>query len=291
MKEYCQILIENDDNKPKGRIFGLDTQLNFDPTTLLADLRFTEHLFQNFNLVPFDDWDYAFEYGFEEKIKVKDREREQYYKLIIAIRKIIEESSDTHKDINLSTIELLRTYFDITGHFIPSNLLPNFFAKMAPDAASENKTTVHYSHYSIEDALACDVSKFHSYFYRCYSLADAVFSILHFLALGRYKFKKCLHCGRYFATKTDKQKYCQRKSPYSKYTHLNCEQAVRNISQDIKRGYKRIYNNLTQSHSDDKGTLNAFLSDYAECFKAFKQEPNTQNINYCFYVIKEKKWY
>lgn len=291
MKKYCQILIKNNNNKPEALVFGLDKLLNFDPTTILSDLRFTEHLFLNYDLAPFDDWDYVFEYGFGERIRVKDREREQYYKLIIAIRKIIEESNDTHSAIDLLMIELLRTYFDITNHFIPSNLLPNFFAKAAPDAAVENEITVHYSHYSIEDALACDVSKFHSYFYECYSLADVVFSILHFLALGKYKFKMCLHCGRYFATQTDKQKYCQRKSPYSEYIHLNCEQAVRNISQEISRGYKRIYNNLTQNHRDDTDTFNAFLSDYAECLEAFKQEPNTQNINNCFYVVKEKKWY
>jgi len=291
MKEYCQILIENKNNKPNGRIFGFDKVLSFDPTTILADLRFTEHLFLDYNLVPFDDWDYAFEYGFAEKIKIQDKDREQYHKLIITIRKIIEKSNNTHNTINLSTVELLRTYFDITNHFIPSNLIPNFFAKIATDAASENIMTVHYSHYSIEDALACDVSKFHSYFYECYSLADAVFSILHFLALGRYKFKKCLHCGKYFATQTDKQKYCLRNSPYPGYTHLNCEQAVRNISQDFKRSYKRIYNNLSQNHNDDMDTLNAFLSDYSECVKVFKKEPNTQNINYCFYILKEKRWY
>lgn len=60
-----------------------------------------------------------------------------------------------------------------------------------------------------------------------------------------------MHCNTLFATISEKTKYCKQKSPYPNYTHLNREQAVRNISQQIKRKYKKIYNNLLQNHTDD----------------------------------------
>jgi len=82
--------------------------------------------------------------------------------------------------------------------------------------------------------------------YTCYDVKDIIFSVVHYLILQKYQFNQCSHCGRYFATKTLKNKYCKRKSPYTGYGRFSsfeqteCEQAVRDILQEIRRDIRRI---------------------------------------------------
>ena len=83
------------------------------------------------------------------------------------------------------------------------------------------------------------------FMYTCYSMEDIIFSVFHFLVLMDYKFNMCHHCLKFFATTTLKRKYCNRKSPYPKYEHLPCEEAVRNIKQLLARKRKVIYDKLS----------------------------------------------
>ena len=66
----------------------------------------------------------------------------------------------------------------------------------------------------------------------------------------------CAHCGKPFCVPicraTSNAKYCKRLSPCIlsdelSYTHLPCEQAVRNIRQQLARMRKTIYNSLYNS--------------------------------------------
>lgn len=66
----------------------------------------------------------------------------------------------------------------------------------------------------------------------------------------------CAHCGKPFCVpichETSNTKYCKRLSPCVlsdklSYTHLPCEQAVRNIRQQLGRMRKRIYDSLYNS--------------------------------------------
>ena len=58
------------------------------------------------------------------------------------------------------------------------------------------------------------------------------------------KIRKCNHCGKLYYYNHEKQIYCKRKSPYENYTHLECEQAVRNIKKKLSDRNKSIKSNL-----------------------------------------------
>lgn len=275
-----------------------DTQsLTFNPTTILAKLNYKNEP-ANINDIDFDDWDYEYEYGFGKKLKILNRE--QYYKLVIAIRKLIKNSLENHTAPDLTTIEILRMYFDITNTFIASKTKP--LEIKVPINNSEtfslpliNPPSVHinfhYSNYSLDSALREDLASFQVYIYDCTTLADVVYSILHFQSICGLKYRKCMHCNTLFATISEKSKYCKQKSPYPNYTHLNCEQAVRNISQQIKRKYKRIYNNLLQNHADDNMQLIRFTDQFNQFSKKVRDNPTPENIDLLFEVLDQTKWY
>ena len=283
MKAAKYTILINTAEAPIGMLNSHNANLSFNPTTVLCDLSYKNTPLDNTDF-HFDDWDYSHEYAFGEKIKIENRE--QYYKLVITIKKMILESQKTNAVLNYSNIDFLRSFFDITYQFTPMRNMKNLqrFSK------TEMRPVI-YSMYHIDTALSLNFSDITQYFYECYSMSDIIFAILHFLASRQYKFNICAHCGRYFATTSYKQKYCFRKSPMQQYAHLNCEQAVRNITQEINRGYKRIYNNLHQNHAEENNTISNFLKKYDAARNDFNIHPNIENIEKCFTVLDKKQWY
>lgn len=92
-------------------------------------------------------------------------------------------------------------------------------------------------------------SKKCSHFSSCPNVRGNV--VRPYLAVNNYKFLLCAHCGKPFCVpisrKTSRVKFCKRNSPcvlapHLNYTHLTCEQAVRNIRQQLARMKKRLYN-------------------------------------------------
>lgn len=90
------------------------------------------------------------------------------------------------------------------------------------------------------------VSKCH-----CENIISIVLLCLRYLSMNNYKFLLCEHCGKPFcipkSRKTSRTKYCNRFSPCIlddglDYRHLHCEQATRNIKQQLSRMKKRCYN-------------------------------------------------
>ena len=130
--------------------------------------------------------------------------------------------------------------------------------------------------------------------YTCYSLEETIFAIWHYLIFHGYnKFNQCHHCGNYFSTNTLKQKYCNDNSPYDGYTHLDCEQAVRNIKQKLIRRRKVIYTNLFYNYNND--ILYQFLDEYDKMNVIIKERSSVENLkNLENFLDKEtvsKRWY
>ena len=92
---------------------------------------------------------------------------------------------------------------------------------------------------------------FFDYFYQCWNPADILFAILHFLSINNYKFKKCKHCGKYFATNNFKIEYCKNKSGYPNYEKYECGEAVKRIRQQIRRQSELINKNLRTNYLGD----------------------------------------
>ena len=150
------------------------------------------------------------------------------------------------------------------------------------------------------------------YSYRSRNIQGMVAAILHYYLINDYNIIKCAHCGRYFATQTLKRKYCPRKSPllgeFSGGKNNNCEQTMRNSTQQIKRKIAKIHEKieenplyLTISVSKDSiphKQLAVFQSEFIKnCDKyweAVKKEPTCENIKlFNDYIEKElraKRW-
>jgi len=124
-------------------------------------------------------------------------------------------------------------------------------------------------------------------------IKEVVYALLYYYALNDLKLAKCEHCRRWFAIDTFKIKYCTRKSIVDGYTHLCCEQAVRNILQRIYENKKKIYNLMTayqQNYGNEK--VNNFLDKYAQyskCAKRFSAENLSEWLRFLTKFRKELK--
>jgi len=130
--------------------------------------------------------------------------------------------------------------------------------------------------------------------YTCYSLEEVLFAVWHYLIFHGYiKFNQCHHCNTYFATKSLKTIYCTNMSPYEGYTHLNCEQAVRNIKQKLARRRKVIYRNLENDYHDD--ILTGFINQCDDFNSAITDRSSIENLKaYEHFLDKEtvkNTWY
>lgn len=132
------------------------------------------------------------------------------------------------------------------------------------------------------------------------SILDIVFHLLYYYTLNNLKLVKCEHCGRWFATSTLKTKYCPRNSPIKGYTHLNCEQAVRNIKQQCSRKKNRIE---TKANNANKGNVlnhsySSFIVDFqkqCDCYierlsKRLSVNNLSDYLHFLDRVEKAKEW-
>lgn len=122
--------------------------------------------------------------------------------------------------------------------------------------------------------------------YYCYTsseIVDVVFSSIHFALENGYKFSECAHCGRWFfkdgSRAGSRKKYCNRQSTFKGYEHLPCEQAVRNISQELQREKKRIYNSIVREHLSTEKCVYDFLDKCAEYMSKIKECASVQNLS------------
>lgn len=133
----------------------------------------------------------------------------------------------------------------------------------------------------------------HYCIYECFSIRDAVFSILHYLFLNEYELMKCEHCGKYFARKKSKnagkRKYCPRFSPHKKYTGETCAVAVNKIRSKIRSRKNNIYKYINSYYP------NAAVPFCDEFAALFKKASSIEELELLEYITSEKyvkeKWY
>ncbi len=303
-----------EDGIPKGVLTGLTTNYCFDPRIVLCELRYDKDvnlLLQDSNF-EFDDFDYKMEFAFDANEPFVIYKRDKYVAVVNTIIRLIRDSEKNGSEIDFRIIETLRSYFDLQFKFTPSVQIPNIFKipkitysenpredfnsifetkeyiKRIPSNHQTKELSFDFYHTSYEKAISYDVTAFHNYFYQCYSQADIIFAIFHFLVLCKYKFKKCEHCGKYFATQTLKQIYCYRNSPYPKYEHLECCDAVKDIKQSLRRTRRKIEKNL---YNNQPLKNDNFITKSAELLDTAKKHPTIENISKAFDYINTDKWY
>lgn len=123
------------------------------------------------------------------------------------------------------------------------------------------------------------------------SALEVVYALLYYYAFNGYKLVKCEHCGRWFATTTFKIKYCPRRSTFPGYTHLNCEQAVKNIRQQCLRVKNRIETKINNAQQLDFTMRLSFLQECDSYYFAAKESPTVGNLEryYAFLCDTEKR--
>lgn len=278
------VVIYKSQKEIKGEIelVGSGKKIEFNPLNILSDLSYSE------DKTPLPDEisasDYKYEYGFGKKIEIFDTEQYAYTAMCIKyLLKHIAESK-TQNILKLNDIELLKSYCHITFRFFPLELCSNELEFSYNPIPSYPPAPSLVS--AIDDFNFKSCQKF---FYLCYFSADIIYSILHFLAFNEYKINRCSHCEKYFATDTNKQKYCSRNSPYPKYDHLNCESAVRNILQELTRKSRRIYKNLDKYYMPEH--REKFYKAYDSKISEVKENPTIKNIESCLSILEKEKWY
>lgn len=131
------------------------------------------------------------------------------------------------------------------------------------------------------------------YGYETDNMKDLIFSTIHFALENGYKLVQCEHCGKWFFKSGDRKgsrkKYCDRNSTYSGYEHLNCEQAVRNIKQELQREKKRIYNSMVREHDCKEPFVYDFLDGCAEHMAKIQECASVQNLSDYWGFLKRCK--
>lgn len=240
--------IKIDDTTQVGEIINTDKKLivlknqqklinyNFVPNSVLCDLS----VFENINNEVDKDntnTDYIYEKSFDIPIKINKHKDTYYY----IFTKLIAERIINNKPIKFKELEKLKLYFDISLDYSIS-----YKEKSKTIKKDFDYVPLQCGFCNIEKVFENNDKKSHKYIYKCNTLTDVIFAILHYLVINKYnKIKKCNHCGKLFFYNNERSKYCNRKSPYTLYNKKNkleCEQTVRNVKQNFSIKHKRRYN-------------------------------------------------
>lgn len=131
------------------------------------------------------------------------------------------------------------------------------------------------------------------------SLFDVVYGLLYFYAFNKLKQTECTHCGRWFATNSLKNEYCNRKSPcnyndifnLSKREPLKCKDTVKYIRQKCTKVRGRIREKSSAATSVNSYIfIESFEKINNELFENQKEYPTVKNLTeyYTFLANTEK---
>ena len=259
MKDKHQVLIafNNETHIPSGLLTSENmSPITFDPTTILPDIINKE-----------------FDLGY--MLQIPKKEIDQFNHVISGIKNIITISYNQQSTIDLTLLELLRPYYEITYIFSPLSNVENQICEL------------YYGSFDFEDVIQRKEEMYQGYFYKCFSISDIIFSILHFLAINNYKYSRCAHCERFFATTTYKEQYCPRLSTYPNREQLQCAKAVKIIRNDLQRIHRQIYQRYYAF--EDAQVLFDFDNSYSELIADVKTASNYASINKCYDYLQNEK--
>jgi len=281
-------------NDGKGALFGnmqsgsdIDKKnVEFSPITVLGDLLTTTNYVEK-SIYRQDNYtlnqNYS-EHPFLQGKKIHGVLEKSYFVALVTLQDVF----DKVKPLTMNEFEIIRQFHSLNlTHrilFREENPMYGMTDLVEKHTWIKNSTTERYQYKTLDYRESFDEDNMleqlfsapYKFEYRCYRLEDIIFSVLHYLAFFKYKFAKCNHCERYYATQTYKTKYCNRKSPHEEYNHLECEQAVKDIKQLVARRKKSIEEHLKVNYKD---LADDFHIKYHELRDPVKTEPTVENLN------------
>lgn len=314
------VSISSDD---KGSIKGFvvdknsdnNIEIEFSPKTVLGDL-FATVTYKKESAYEQDNYKLNRDYvnhpffngkGFHHLIwdSLNNHDRRYLEKSYFVVLTTLKDAFEKEKPLTMNEFEIIKQFhalnFTCKIWFREDNPMYGQLDLIKKFPSLKNNATEKYQYETLSYRESFDErimlerlrSQPYRFEYRCYGLQDVIFSVLHYLSFLKYKFSTCNHCGRYYATHSYKVKYCQGKSPCIKYDHLECEQAVKNMKQQIGRRKTAIEKNLAKSYKDE--VLEAFLSEYYDLRDQVQQEPTVENLNNIIHFLSKenisKHWY
>ena len=124
------------------------------------------------------------------------------------------------------------------------------------------------------------------------TVTHVMIASLYYYAYNEYKLVRCKHCGKWFATKTLKEEYCDGISPcYGLMvegkkvlgSERTCKDAVGIIKQRLADRKKQIYNKwYAEGFEDECFELNERFYKYKT---AIKENPTVENITACMIYL------
>lgn len=255
-------------NKSKTKnISSISKNVAFIPTSVLCDL--TSFTIDNKK----EDNDVIKTYNEERAFKdlIIDKSTDTYYfSFALYIKSIILSNTIP----NLNELEKIRVYYNIKLDYTISYKKKNDKKGINQYKKCEDEyIPLQFGFSNMEEK---DNKESYKYVYNCSNLTEVLFAILHCLVMNKYnKIKKCNHCGGLFFYNHEKQKYCQRKSPYKNYEKHNCEQAVRNIKKKFADRKKSIYTIINNYHVEN---LYKFMNDWDKLRKIVDECSSVENL-------------
>lgn len=158
--------------------------------------------------------------------------------------------------ITREDIEHLRITHNMTASFLPTNL-----ADISEGMRFDNLSTV----------------------------TQVLIAILYYYEYHGYSLVKCKHCGKWFATKSQKNEYCGRTSPCYNLvvcgkkvlgSKRTCNDAVGIIKQRLADRKKQIYNKW-YLEDVDTDRIDELIRKYHFFSSAIRESPTVENITAC----------
>ncbi len=141
-------------------------------------------------------------------------------------------------------------YEEIYGFPVRRSILTAIFSYISDKEFSETEITldmiekIRIAHDYRAYPIPLDITNEEKgYCFNVENFNDIVFSILYYYAKKNLKIRRCVHCGRFFATKSFKTKYCPRKSPSKGYNYLQCKDAAHTWTLALQERKKAIRSN------------------------------------------------
>ncbi len=261
-------------NKKKGT--SSPETYTFCPTNLLCDLTIMSknHYFKNDKNL--QNMGYKTEYAFGKPIHIDKAENFYYY---YPLAELIKDSILNNKKITIEELEKIKLFFNINLNYSISLKERNpLYEKLKGKKNIKEFTYIplEYGHCNIDKIFEDNKTKSYKYLYKCDTLTEVIFAILHYLVTNKYnKTRKCNHCEKFYFYKHSNSNYCNRKTPIKTYSHLNCEQAVKDIKQLCERRNKIIDEKIDMEYYHN---LKKYRANWKVRREEVEKSPTVKNL-------------
>lgn len=274
---------------PKYISFTID----FNPLTILGDLRCGKRSYQYLNKRVNADksWKYFLqayrcEYSFKKPLYIGNDE--QYLKFVSNLDKIMRNNQCRTLEELKKIQKQYKLNLDYNILVEENDISFDLLQRKKRNVTKMTYKSLEYKFGETNEELekSTYLNKNHEFSYDCHTMADVIFSILHFIVIHKYEFKSCaLYQKRYVKIPNHGQgKYCPRKSPLGlnpyfdtnmekKFIDLDCQESMKKFHEIIRNMKK---NKLTYCYEDEQKYR--FENEFYKYNDKVKNAPTVNNL-------------